>query len=458
MYNNRVGYFKTTKMKIYLKPFLIITFYLLPMSVVFCQNGFVKKQQNSVLSTNYKIEKVFINSTTSDNLGAFMYKDTLYFSSNEKRRRAIQHFNKDKSYMYDIYYTPINTYQKKVKKLKGAVNTRLSETLPFITKNGKTMYYTANLKLHGKISKKLYILRATKRKGVWGNIEYLSINSEKYSNGQAVLNDAETVMYFVSDRDSKVGGDTDIYTVSILEDGSLGIPKKMGTRVNTSKKEQSPFITKNNELYFSSKGHGGFGGLDVFYIDLKDKNAQAINLGKVINSTADDFSFSLNPKSSKGFLSSNKEGNINIYHVNEFQPIRDLVRKKEAVLKSGIAFYFDFNSSLLNSAFKEALNDLSKELIADHAIKIIFYTHSDSRGTNAYNLILAKKRLESIKSYLQTIGVHKNQINGKALGEENIINKCINDVKCIELEHKKNRSVQYELFEGIDINKLNTQN
>lgn len=309
---------------------LIFGLFLINISLIFSQESFLRINHDAVLSNNYQLKKAAINSS-ADDLGVFIHNDTAYFSSNIKRRRVIQGLNEDNTYFYDIYFSPLDTTNQKNNKisfLSGTVNTRLNESLPYITESGKTMYYTANLNTGSIINKNLYILRATKENGIWGNVENVSINDGEFSNGQAVLNDSETIMYFVSDRDSDIG-DTDIYAVTMHPDGSFGAPKKLDKNVNTAKKEISPFVTKNNELYFSSNGHRGFGGFDIFYIDLNEPNAKAINLGGAINSTADDFSFSMmREKPSKGFLSSNKEGNLNIYQVTEHDPIKKILKEE----------------------------------------------------------------------------------------------------------------------------------
>jgi outer membrane protein OmpA-like peptidoglycan-associated protein len=437
-------------------------------------------KQDAVLLNNYQLKKAAIN-LSADDLGVFIHNDTLYFSSNRIRRRVTQLLNEDNTYFYDIYFFPLDTTNQKNSKisfLSGTVNTTLNESLPVITKSGKIMYYTANLKKEGEVLKNLYILRATKENGIWGNVENVSINDGEFSNGQAVLNDSETIMYFVSDRDSDIG-DTDIYAVTIHPDGSFGTPKKLGNGINTAKKEISPFVTKNNELYFSSNGHGGFGGFDIFYIDLNEPDSKAINLGGAINSTVDDFSFSMmREKPSKGFLSSNKEVNVNIYQVTERHPIKKILkeeRKKyqapiidhkieaekttpiaEKVEKNKrkIAFYFDYNSSHLNEISKEKLNAIVQQLKADRTLRIDLSTHADSRGTNAYNRAIAKRRLERVKNYLYSKNVRKFQISGKAYGETKIVNSCIEGVTCSASDHKKNRRVNYNFFrDTINISK-----
>ena len=463
---------------------LIFALFLINISLIFSQEGLLRILQDAALLNNYQLKKAAINSSYGD-FGVFNFKDTLYFSSNRKRRRVTQHRNEDDTYFYDIYFSPVDTTNQKNSKisfLTGTVNTTSNEASPFITKSGKTMYYTANLKKGRRINENLSILRATKKNGIWQNVENLSMNDEKYSNGQAVLNDTETIMYFVSDRDSDID-DTDIYTVTIHPDGSFGAPKKLGNRINTLKKEVSPIITKNNELYFSSNGHGGFGGLDIFYIDLNEPDAKAINLGGAINSTADDFSFSMmREKPSKGFLSSNKEGNLNIYHVTEHHPIKKILKEerkkyqapiidhkieaekttpiaeKVANYKIKTAFYFDYNSSYLNEISKEKLNAIVQQLKADRTLKIALSTHTDSRGTKEYNMWLTKRRLERVKRYLYSKNVRKFQILGKASGETKIVNRCMNGIICNASDHKKNRRVNYNFFRDTINNSSNSKN
>jgi outer membrane protein OmpA-like peptidoglycan-associated protein len=548
---------------------LIFALFFINISLIFGQEVLLRIKQDAVLLNNYQLKKAAINSS-ADDFCVFSFKDTLYFSSNRERRRVTQHINEDGTYFYDIYFSSVDTTNQKnnrISFLSDSVNTTSNESSPFITKSGKTMYYTANLNKGRRINENLSILRATKKNGIWQNIGNLSINDEKYSNGQAVLNDAETLLYFVSDRDS-IGG-SDIYVSAVHEDGSFGMPKKLGNRINTLKKEISPFVTKNNELYFSSKGHGGFGGFDIFYIDLNEPDAKAINLGGAINSTADDFYFSMmREKPSKGFLSSNKEGNINIYEVTEDHPIKKILKKerekydaaklvekyqvtvKDNKIRSPIkigfqpntqklntegkeflqylinyikenptagldvnalinsnevavgllnnrishvvdkikqstkytyhfkieaekippiavkteenktktAFYFDYNSSYLNDISKEKSNAIVQQLKADRTLRIDLAAHADSRGANAYNMFMAKRRLERVKRYLYSKNVRKNQISGKAYGETKIVNKCTDGVTCSEANHQKNRRVNYIFFRDTIHNSSNIKN
>ena len=512
----------------------IFTFLWMSAHASVCQEQLFKQQLHSVLLDNYEIQKISVNSS-SDDRGAFFYKDTLFFSSNRRTRRVKQLIHKeDLSYVFNLY-----TATKKKRKrysiafLKGDVNTKLNQSLPVITKDGSTMYFTGNTSKGAEIQRGLRILKATKKNGYWTDVTDISINSDAYSNAHAVLNADETEMYFVSDREGKPG-DSDIYKVRIYADGGFGTPTRLGNNINTFREEITPFVTADNALYFASKGHPGLGGFDVFYVDLNDEMAVPINIGSVINTASDDFGFSINVKTAQGFMSSNKNATIDLYTVKEKNPIRKLlaelktkrlqesklkkerartvrispiyeadietssnelkasssfpkdaknqitsfidslfhkrasskVRKPSNVVKSSVSKlnprtaitpkkslqntkthvidYFNHNSSYLHTAFKNRLTALAQKLKEDRALQVQFYVHADARGTTDYNMMLTKKRLKRIQTYLIHIGVYPSQVTGQAYGESLILNKCLDGVICEETSHKINRRVTYK--------------
>jgi len=225
-------------------------------------------------------------------------------------------------------------------KLKGDINTDGHESSAIFTENGKTMYFTRNNVLSRKEKRKekrvksvqLKIYRAHLIDGVWTNIEDLSINGTGYSTAHPMLNAAEDKLFFVSNMPQSFG-QTDIFMADINPDGTLEAPVNVGTKVNTKGRESFPYLTDENALYFSSDGHFGLGGYDVFYIASKDNNfsGNLLNVGKPINSSFDDFAFVIN--NGKGYVSSNrKEGkekeNDNIYSFVETKPIKELTTSK----------------------------------------------------------------------------------------------------------------------------------
>ena len=157
-------------------------------------------------------------------------------------------------------------------------------------------------------------------------------------------------------------------------------------------------------------------------------------------------------KGVSGTLSDKKIKDL-LYQINNFANIKEnkiaikCKQKKKSIVH--IAFYFDHNSSYFNTVAKKILKDFSKQLKVDRLLKIKFMTHADSRGSSLYNMIISKRRLERIKNYLYGRGVHYNQVVGEVYGEDKIINKCRNGNPCEELEHKKNRRVEYEFFRDL---------
>jgi outer membrane protein OmpA-like peptidoglycan-associated protein len=135
------------------------------------------------------------------------------------------------------------------------------------------------------------------------NITKLPFCSEEYSVGHPALSKDGKTLYFSSDMPGSEG--VDIYQVSI--DGYLqyGIPTKVSGKVNTEGDELFPYVGSNGALYFSSNGHIGLGGLDVF---VQKFNGEIENLGQPLNSINDDFAFVIKNNNKAGFVSSNRVG------------------------------------------------------------------------------------------------------------------------------------------------------
>ncbi len=287
----------------------------------------------------YSIEPLSINTDHFD-YGGIIYNDTLYFSSTRStdRRKVIDLWSRHP--FLDIYMSAYNLEENsygEVKEIKGDVNTKYHESTPVFTKDGKTMYFTRTnytpKSEKDKNMSELRIYQASKVGDKWVNVKDLSINGDGFSNTNPALSTDEKTLYFSSNMPSTIGL-TDIFYCSIFNDGTLGKPVNMGPKINTQGRESFPFITEDNELYFSSDGHYGFGGYDVYYVDLNSSDFQLLNIGKPINEVSDDFAFSINNRSKKGFFSSNRsKGNTtsnidNIYSVFESKPISDLMEKE----------------------------------------------------------------------------------------------------------------------------------
>ncbi|RKF04786.1 WD40 repeat protein [Tenacibaculum lutimaris] len=267
----------------------------------------------------FEIEKIPINTEFSD-FGPAFYGNNIVFASSRKMSPALNEQSNDLDGWNNKPF--LNLYQAtldkdmnfgKVSAFNGTVNSPYHESTAVFTKDGKTMYFTRNNYLNGKKKKdknhvvRLKIYKATKNGDTWGNVKELPFNNDNYSVGHPALSPEEDKLYFSSDMPGTLGM-SDIWYVKILGEDIYTQPTNLGDKINTAKRETFPFISKKNNLYFSSDGHSGMGGLDIFVTKLEnDSHKEISTFGEPINSIKDDFSFIIK-EGRIGYFASNREG------------------------------------------------------------------------------------------------------------------------------------------------------
>ena len=138
------------------------------------------------------------------------------------------------------------------------------------------------------------------------DLSKIEIEDFNYSIGHPVFNTNGTIMYFVSNAPGGMGG-TDIYK-SRLKDNKWTAPVNMGKDINTNGDEMYPFIFNDSILYFASNGLGGYGGMDIFKVNLIYANKVVNNLGNQVNTEFDDYGFFLTTDGQRGYFTSNRPG------------------------------------------------------------------------------------------------------------------------------------------------------
>lgn len=276
----------------------------------FITNVFNAKQQ-------YFLTRVGFNSKFSD-FGAYEHHGKVYFTSSRDEGVSVKRlYGWNEQPFLDVYVTDkdAKTLDVVQSKVKGDVNSIYHDGPVTITKNGRTMYFSRNNvedNIQGTDRKGIShvkIYRATLRDSLWTDVEDLSINNSEYSVQHPALNSDDTKLYFASDMPGGYGG-SDIYVVDINVDGSLGTPKNIGNIINTKDSEGFPFMNNEGTLFFASDGHLGLGLLDI-YGSIEDENNEIIdvlNLGLPVNSNSDDFSFSMSQDGLSGYFASNRSG------------------------------------------------------------------------------------------------------------------------------------------------------
>ena len=248
----------------------------------------------------FGVKNLDINSKYSDFGPMFYGGDKIVFSSSVDSA-----FFKTRRYKWnnqpylDLYVARMNAESDELGnavKFSKEINTKYHEAAVTFSPDQKTMYFTRNN--YGKRLKRdkngvnhLKIYRSRKLGDVWTEAEELPFNGEDYSTGHPALSPDGKQLYFVSDMPGSLG-ETDIFVVDVHPDGSFSHPRNLGPNVNTEHKEMFPFIT-DGTLYFSSNGHVGLGGLDIYQSVFEEEEGflPAQNVGKPINSKSDDFSF-----------------------------------------------------------------------------------------------------------------------------------------------------------------------
>jgi len=302
-------------------------------------------EQIKANSGRYKIEDAGINSKYSD-YGSFLYDNKIYFASARDTGNFSQRKHKwTNEYFTNLYFAnvdPATGTSAKVEKFRTSINTKFHESSPVFTKDGKTVYFTRNNYINGKKGKdenKITLIKIYKatldNKGKWTNITALSFNSNNYSTGHPALSPDEKTLYFASDMPGTLG-QSDIFKVSISSTGEYGTPENLGNTINTEGKETFPYVTSENEIYFASDGHPGLGGLDVFVGKIEDNGtiSSIQNVGADVNSPKDDFAYSIDPVSRRGYFSSNKDGGEGSDDIYKFLETRKLqcVQELEGII------------------------------------------------------------------------------------------------------------------------------
>ena len=170
--------------------------------------------------------------------------------------------------------------------------------------DGKTMYFTYSCPINGQdLGAKIYT--STRASGEWGEGQELKLYADSsITVGHPTLNAYGDTLYFVSDAPGGYGG-KDIY-MAILDGSDWTDIQNLGPQINTADDELYPHFRADGRLYFASKGHPGYGGLDLFYAVRRDSVWDLFNMGAPFNSANDDFGITFAGVTEQGFFSSNR--------------------------------------------------------------------------------------------------------------------------------------------------------
>lgn len=485
----------------------------------------------------YKLKPLKLN-TSFEEFGGVVRGNKFYFISNRERKNA----QKGQSDKTGINFT--NVYNADLQNNEiininefRELNTRWNDELLTFSNNSQMLFIASeqyNLVLSD--SKKFKgsenftdgffaIFKSTfEKNSFWSNFEPLSFIEKEYSYKDPYLTSDGKTLYFSSNMPGGFGG-MDLWKIKIYEDGTNGDPVNLGEKINTINDERTPFFDiKTNVIYFSSNGHLGFGGLDVFKYNFDDNAQEVINLGYPVSSKGNDFAFIYYPEKNIGFISSDRNGNSDIFEIQEipvvateimlvdatknsplenvkatikdkngkvidfkmsdkngsislmFPKNKELTieiskdnflsesinltmqannqdkkrinlalsssKLKQDFTKMEFEILFDFNQFNINYEASIALDNIVALLQQNPAYKLLATTHTDTRGSEDYNLKLSQLRAKSVTEYLisKNIDAKRISIEGKGASMPKV--NCLDN--CSEEEHQKNRRTTFE--------------
>jgi len=248
--------------------------------------------------------------------GTKIYKendDDTYPTSNDSRTVGMYSAKTQRDTL-GSYLAP----QVKAEQLSGRINSKYHEGSSALLPDG-SIIFTRNNYLAGKYAEskdginklKIYIAKAPD----FNDIQPFAFNNDEYSVGHPTVNKDGTILIFTSDMPGGYGGTDLYYCKRATFKDAWDKPVNMGPAINTEGNEMFPTLYKDSILFFSSTGHAGLGGLDIFQITLNGVQSVGIpvNLGAPVNSSVDDFGLIRSEDGTKGYFTSNRKGTDDIY-------------------------------------------------------------------------------------------------------------------------------------------------
>ena len=220
----------------------------------------------------------------------------------------------------DIFVSRKNAVGKweNLEPVEGEINSINDEGICSFSSDGKVMYFTRSPYVADG-ARGTEILSSNRAGGTWSKSQKIKIFSDSaISVAHPALSTDGQTLYFVSDNKKGFGG-KDIWKGTLVN-GECKYIENLGSDINTSGDEMFPSVDADGNLYFSSNGRVGFGGLDIYKATPKKDGGWIVeNMGSPINSTADDFGMTFEGKSPRGYFSSNRDETKGIDAVWSFE-------------------------------------------------------------------------------------------------------------------------------------------
>ncbi len=290
--------------------------------------------------------------------------------------------------------------------LNATVNSTGSEGASCLNKKRNEIYFTRCEVAKNGVSG-CGIMKAKKAGQKWGEPEYIQVTEDTFTVGHPAISPDDLVLVFASDMPGGQGGKDLWYITYDKKAKTWSQATNLGSDINTAGDEMFPFIRENGELYFSSNGHRGMGGLDIFKAASTGVNqwSGAENLQSPMNSEADDFGIVFEGLKERGFFTTSREGGKGGDDIWEFYLPPMLFTLKVTVKD------VETGKVLPGASIKMIGTDgTSAEGTTDDNGVFYFEENGPDRYINketSYSLIVEKKKYLNAKGKETTVGLEK---------------------------------------------------
>ncbi|WP_297089735.1 OmpA family protein [uncultured Draconibacterium sp.] len=348
-------------------------------------------------------------------------------------------------------------------------NPKYSVGHPSITVSGDTLYFVSDIPGKGLGGTDIYM--SVRTNGVWGEMQNLgdAVNTEKNEMFPFIYK-GKLLIFASNGRGS--GDDLDIYNVGLFGENITGVAEIK--ELNSDGDDFGFVIHPEEEVgYFCSNKNGGLGSDDIYKVLIEKQGKYELELVVMNKKTMEPvrdakITFGGALKALAGLLfkqelekdksytvATNIDGFMNdsktISTVGKpFGVIRDTlwVEKVEVGQKFVMEnIYYDFDKWDILPESEVELDKLVKVMNDNPDWKVELGSHTDSRGSDAYNKKLSQKRSDSAVGYIISKGIGADRITAMGYGETQLVNKCDDGVPCSKEEHRKNRRTEFKILE-----------
>lgn len=201
--------------------------------------------------------------------------------------------------------------------VEGELNTEFDEGIISFSPDGSLMYLT-RARREPNAPTSVEIFTSSRADAKWSAPQKFEITADTISvYAHPAVSPDGTYLYFTSDMPGGEGG-RDIWRINLKD--RVGSLENLGKWINTPGDEMFPYMRTDSVMYFASDGHPGYGGLDIFRAELTKSGGWKVeNMGRPVNSAADDFGITFEPGAERGFLSSNRDDARGYDHIFSFE-------------------------------------------------------------------------------------------------------------------------------------------